>query len=389
MKPMLRIAKREVALLLNSKTILVFAVILPFVSFLFFSSLLKIGVARDLPFAVIDLDNSATSRNVISQLDATPELQINQSLINQQEGESLIRQGEIYGLVTIPKGFEADLKNGKQVTILNQYNNNVLLPGGLEFKAFSKVIGTISGQIFIKKQLAKGVSFQQAIINYQPVNLENHVLSNPYTNYSYYLNSGFLAYFLQIIIILTTIYCFGNDLKYSKGKQLLRISKEKLSPILLGKILPYTLWFFFVGLIMYYSMFVWQDFPLNGSQPALLIGLILLIISSQSFGLLFVSLSNSFREALTIGSGFAAISLSFSGITFPIFSMPVIIQWISQIFPFTHFFKLFMEQSQQGFPVYYSLRAIIALILLCVLPILFSWHKLTKLFLKGEFNHRI
>ena len=107
-------------------------------------------------------------------------------------------------------------------------------------------------------------------------------------------------------------------------------------------------------------MFVWQDFPLNGSKPALLIGLILLIISSQSFGLLFVSLSNSFREALTIGSGFAAISLSFSGITFPIFSMPVIIQWISQIFPFTHFFKLFMEQSQQGFPVYYSLRAIIS-----------------------------
>ena len=187
------------------------------------------GVARDLPIAVIDLDNSAISRNVISQLDATPELQISHSLINQQEGESLIRQGEIYGLVTIPKGFEADLKNGKQVTILNQYNNNVLLPGGLEFKAFSKVIGTISGQIFIlKNNLKKGVSFQQAIINYQPVNLENHVLSNPYTNYSYYLNSGFLAYFLQIIIILTTIYCFGNDLKYSKGKQLLRISKRKI-----------------------------------------------------------------------------------------------------------------------------------------------------------------
>ena len=386
---MFRIAKREVGLLLNSKTLLVFAVILPFVSFLFFSSLLKVGVARDLPIAVIDLDNSAISRNVISQLDATPELQISHTLINQQEGESLIRQGEIYGLVTIQKDFEADLKNGKQVTILNQYNNNVLLPGGLEFKAFSKVIGTISAQIYIQKQLVKGVSFQQAVINYQPVSLENHVLSNPYTNYSYYLNSGFLAYFFQIIIILTTIYCFGSDLKYIKGNQLLRISDGKLSTILLGKILPYTIWFFFVGLIMYYTMFVWQDFPLNGSKIALLIGLILLIISSQCFGLLFLSLSNSFREALTIGSGFAAISLSFSGITFPIFSMPLVLKWISQIFPFTHFFKLFMEQSQQGFPVYYSFKTIIVLMLLCALPIIFSWKKLTKLFIKGEFNHRI
>lgn len=389
MKSIRRIAKREVALLLNSKTMVVFVVLLPLVSLLFFSSLLKDGVARDLPIGIIDLDNSATSRNVIAQLDATPELEVSQALINQQEGESLIRQGILYGLITIPQDFEIHLKSGKQTTIVNQYNNNILLPAGLEFKAFSKVIGTVSAQIFVQKQLKKGVSFQEALISYQPVNLDNHVLSNPYMNYSYYLNSGFLAYFFQIIIILSTIYCFGTDLKYFKGNQLLRISNGKLSPILLGKILPYTIWFFFVGLIMYYTLFVWQDFPLNGSKTVLLFGLILMIVSSQSFGLLFVSLSNSFREALTIGSGFAAVSLSFSGITFPIFSMPIVLQWISQIFPFTHFFKLFMEQSQQGFPVYYSLKGIIILVLLCMLPIIFSWNKLSKLFIKGEFNHRI
>lgn len=389
MKPLLRIAKREVALLLNSKTTLVFAVLLPFISFLFFISLLKNGVARDLPIAVIDFDHSATSRHVIAQLDATPELRVSHSIRNEQEGKSLIRQGKIYGLVTIPKRFEADLKSGKQATIINQYNSNVLLPGGLEYKAFSKVIGTFSAQIFIHKQLLKGVPFQQAVVNYQPVNLSNHVLSNPYTNYSYYLNSGFLAYFFQIIIMLSTIYTFGTDLKYSKGHQLLRISNGTLRSILLGKILPYTLWFLFVGLIMYYAMFVWQDFPLHGSKTALLAGLILLIVSSQSFGLLFISLSSSFREALTIGSGFAAVSLSFSGITFPIFSMAPILQWISQLFPFTHFFKLFMEQSQQGFPVFYSYNHILSLVILSIIPIVFAWHKLTKLFLKGAFNHQI
>ncbi|WP_457611203.1 ABC transporter permease [Lutibacter sp.] len=386
---MLRIAKREMAFLLSNKTVFIFAVILPFILLLFFNGLLKNGVARDLPIAVIDLDNSAISRNIISQLDATPELWIYQTIVNQQKGESLIRQGKIYGLVTIPKNFEVDLKSGKQATIVNQYNSNVLLPGGLEFKTFSKVIGTISAKIFIQNQLLKGVSMQQAIVNYQPVKLNNHVLSNPYTNYSYYLNSGFLAYFLQIIIILTTIYCFGNDLKYNKGNQLLRISNGKLNPIVFGKILPFTIWFFFVGLIMYYSMFVWQDFPLNGSKTALLIGLFLLIVASQSFALFFLSISNSFREALTYGSGFAAVSLSFSGITFPIFSMDKILQWISQIFPFTHFFELFIEQSQQGFPVYYSFKSIIILIILCLLPIIFAWHNLHKLFFKGMFNNRI
>ena len=51
--------------------------------------------------------------------------------------------------------------------------------------------------------------------------------------------------------------------------------------------------------------------------------------------------------------------------------------------------KLFMEQSQTGFPVYYSFNAFVFLIILTVVPILVSWRKLTKLFFKGEFNHRI
>jgi ABC-2 type transport system permease protein len=386
MKPILRIAQREVSLLFSNKTTFIFAVIIPFVSILFFNGLLKKGVARDLPIAIIDLDNSALSRNVISQLDATPELKVKQTLINQQKGESLIRQGKIYGLVTIPKHFEANLKRGKQTVIVNQYNSNVLLPGGLEFKAFSKVIGTISAKIYIKKQLLKGVPMKQAISNYQPVNLNNHVLSNPYTNYSYYLNSGFLAYFFQIIIVLTTIYIFGNELKNNNINDLLKISNGKINPIIFGKILPYTLWFFLVGVIIYYSVFVWQDFPLNGSKIALLIDLLLLIFASQSFALLFLSISNSFREALTFGSGFAAISLSFSGITYPIYSMDKILQWTSQIFPFTHYFEIFIEQSQQGFPIYFSYKSILTLIILSIIPALSAWKKLNKLLLKGKFK---
>ena len=77
MKPFLRIAKREIAMLFNSKSTFVFAVILPFVSILFFNTLLSEGVARDLSVAVVDLDHSSVSRNVISQLDATPEISVN------------------------------------------------------------------------------------------------------------------------------------------------------------------------------------------------------------------------------------------------------------------------------------------------------------------------
>lgn len=389
MKPSFRIAKREIALLFNSKSSFMLAIVLPFVSILFFNSLLSEGVARNLPVAVVDLDHTATSRNVIAQLDTAPEIEVGFFPLNQQKGEELIRLGKVYGVITIPQNFEADLKSGKQVNIINQYNSNLLLAGGLEYKAFRKVVGTISAGINIEKQRKKGISLQQALINYQPIVAENHVLSNPYTNYSYYLNTGFLTMFFQLFVILTTIYCFGADLKYSKGDKLLSIANGSLLAIILGKILPYTVWFLLVGIITLLSMYVWQDFPFFGSKTTVLIGLLLLILANQSLALFFISVSNSFREALTIGSGFGAVSLSFSGITFPIFGMPDVLQWLSQIFPFTHFFELLLDQSQRSFPVFYSLHSIIILVVLCFVPILLSWFNLKRLFLKGRFNHNI
>tara|TARA_R110001592_G_scaffold290291_1_gene559402 strand:- start:1100 stop:2278 length:1179 start_codon:yes stop_codon:yes gene_type:complete len=389
MNPFLRIAKREIALLFNSKSSIALAILLPFISILFFNTLLSEGVARDLPVAVVDLDHTATSRNVIAQLDAAPEIKIGFYPINQQKGEELIRLGKAYGVITIPQNFEADLKSGKQVNIINQYNSNLLLAGGLEYKAFRKVIGTISAGINIEKQRKKGVSLQQALINYQPIVAENHVLSNPYTNYSYYLNTGFLTMFFQLFVMLTTIYCFGADLKYSKGNKLLIIANGSLLAIILGKVLPYTIWFLLVGIITLLSMYVWQDFPFSGSKIMVLVGLLLLILANQSLALFFISVSSSFREALTIGSGFGAVSLSFSGITFPIFGMPILLQWLSQIFPFTHFFELLLDQSQRGFPAFYSVRSIVILVILCIVPITLSWFKLKRLFLKGKFHHNI
>ncbi|SNR53622.1 ABC-2 type transport system permease protein [Lutibacter agarilyticus] len=388
MESFLYIIKREFRMLFYNKAIFIFSVILPIISILFFNTLLSKGVPRDLPIAVVDLDNSALSRNLISQLDATPELKVNFKPVSQLEGENLIKEGKVYGLVTIPKNFGSDLKRGKQTKVINQYNSNILLASGLENKAFRKVVGTLSAGANIQKQIAKGTNINQAKANYQPITSGNHILSNPYTNYSYYLNSGFLTLFLQIFVILTTIYCFGADLKYSKGEKIYTIAKGNLLVIILAKTLPYTLWFLFIGIVMLYSMFVFQDFPLFGNKLIILLSLLLLIISTQAYSLFFIAISKSFREALTFGSGFAAVSLSFSGITFPIFGMPKIMQWLSQIFPFTHFFELFVDQTQRGIPIYYSVKSISLLIVLTIVLLAISYKKLTVLFKQGSFIQR-
>ena len=121
MKPFSRIAIREILLLFNRKTTIVFAIVLPFVSILFFNTLLSEGVARNLPVAIVDLDHSSISRNIISQLDVSPELEASFFPINQKKGEELIRLGKVYGVITIPQDFGVAFKTGQT----GYYNKSV------------------------------------------------------------------------------------------------------------------------------------------------------------------------------------------------------------------------------------------------------------------------
>ena len=385
MKAVLRIAQREIKILIRNRVLVTFAIIFPVLTFLFFTSLLHEGVPNDLPVAVVDLDNSALSRKLVSDLDATPQLQVSDFPLTQQEGERLIRLGQVYGLISIPDNFDSKIRRGQQVTLLNQYNSNFLLPGGLENKAVRTVIGNLSAGISVKKEMKQGTGYDQAVAGLQPVALSSHIISNPQLNYSYYLNTGFLSFFLQIFVILTTIYSFGSDLKYGKGNKLWAIGNESISKVLAGKVLPYTLWFIFLGIAMLFGMFVLKEFPMNGSKTALLVATILLVLSSQAVAIFLTATSKSIREALTKGSGFAAVGLSFSGITFPIFGMPVLMQWLSQIFPYTHYLKILIDQSQRAAPVYYSLWSMMILLLFCVVPLLLSRGKLKKLLINGEY----
>ena len=50
--------------------------IAPAICVIFFVSLMHEGLPTDLPIAVVDMDNSATSRNLIRQLDAFEQTEV-------------------------------------------------------------------------------------------------------------------------------------------------------------------------------------------------------------------------------------------------------------------------------------------------------------------------
>jgi ABC-2 type transport system permease protein len=88
--------------------------------------------------------------------------------------------------------------------------------------------------------------------------------------------------------------------------------------------------------------------PLQGSFVFIVLGEMGLIFTYQMLAVLLVSVTANLRLALSLASAYAMMALTFSGLTFPQFAMPVVARVFSYLFPFTQWVKIFISQAIRG-----------------------------------------
>lgn len=92
------IAKREVHRLVAQPIYFFCMLIAPAICVIFFVSLMHEGLPTDLPIAVVDMDNSATSRNLIRQLDAFEQTEVYMKTMSFTEARQEMQKGNVYGI---------------------------------------------------------------------------------------------------------------------------------------------------------------------------------------------------------------------------------------------------------------------------------------------------
>ncbi|SMB79596.1 ABC-2 type transport system permease protein [Desulfonispora thiosulfatigenes DSM 11270] len=98
----------------------------------------------DIPFAVVDMDNSSLSRTITQQLEIHPGLNVSTYLDSESELEAAIKSKEVVGGIIIPKGFNKDAVklNGPKASIIVDGTN--MLTGGNALSCSSTVLGTLN-----------------------------------------------------------------------------------------------------------------------------------------------------------------------------------------------------------------------------------------------------
>lgn len=358
--------KREIYRWLSRPLYLFCMVVAPIFSCLFLLTLLDEGLPKRLPAAVVDLDHSTSSRNFIRQLNSFSQTHVVRILGSYSEARKAVQDGEVYGFVVIPEDFEAKAMAGRQPELTFYTNDIYYIPGSLLFKDFKTMAVLASGAVVQQTMLAKGAYEHEMMPRLQPIVTDVHPLNNPWLNYSVYLSNSFVPGFLQLMILLITVYSIGTEMKHRTSREWLITGNGSIILSLSGKLIPQTVLFFSVGVLCQMLMFGYWHFPMHVPVWRMLLAMLLLVIASQSYAVIMMSFAPSLRIGLSVAALFGIISFSISGFSFPVPAMYSPFRMLAHIFPLRHYFLIYADQALNGIPLYYSRMQYLALLFFAI-----------------------
>lgn len=362
---------REIKKITSSKQIVLILTVIPLLLCGLFVYIFQDESPKNLPISVIDYDNSKTSREFVRMVDSAPAVEIFNRPNNEIIAKKNITKSETYAVLVIPENFEKDISKGNKPVISLKYNNQYLLTGGIIYKDVMTVFKTFQAQQVYKKLVKAGISHEKALKIINPVVIDEHVKSNPYLNYAYFLVLAALAHILQLLATFAVIWSFGSEFKDCTTKDWLEISGNSIFTAVYAKVLPYLIIYTIIGVMMFLVYEAAYNAPINGNCVFLFLTLPLYLLAYQSVGITYVAVTNNLRLSLSAGSFYTAIGFTFAGVTYPVFAMPTLGCIFANLLPIHHWLKIGLGQTLLGIPVKYQLHVCLVLLLFCLLPLPF------------------
>ena len=366
------VAIRELRRLVAKPLYIFCMLVAPLFCMVFFLSLMKEGLPVDLPIAVVDLDNSSTSRSLIRQLNAFEQTEVAMQTMSFTDARIAMQKGEVYGIFYIPERFAADATTGKQPRLSFYTNGSYLIAGSLLFKDMKTISVLAGGSVGLKTGTAKGLTEAQIKGQLQPIVVDTHSIGNPWLNYSVYLNNILIPGILQLMIFFVTVFSIGSEIKFATSHEWLRVGHNSVLVSLAGKLLPHTLIFTLVGLLACSLLYGFNAFPLQSGWMPMLANIFLLVLASQAVGVFMIGVLPTLRLGLSFASLFGMITFSIVGLSFPVSEMHPTLQALANLFPLRHYFLIYVDQALNGRELIYCWGHYVALMAFMILPFLIA-----------------
>ncbi len=367
-KRLFDVMMREIQIIHRNRIYGMCMVFFPLLTVVFFTTLLDEGLPQSLPVAVVDLDNTSTTRSLAHRLDGFQMTDVVAHYPSVAEARNAMQRNEIYGFLYIPKGTTDDLLANRQPKISFYYSNTSLSAGSMVMKDL-KTISTLGsaavGQAMLKARGATDAQIQTAL---QPITVDLHQISNPWSSYNSYLTTMMVPGLFMLFITLISAYSLGNELKFNTSKEWVKMADGNMLVALIGKFLPQLL--VYQAMVFFYEWYVFLHlgFPHNGSALMLVLLALMQVLAAQGFGIFVFGLMPSLRMSMSVCSLWSVLSFSMCGAAFPLMAMDAPLQSLSWLFPLRHYFMLYQICVFNGYPLLEAWFHFVALAAFMMLP---------------------
>ena len=350
-------------------------VLMPLVQILLFGFALSSEV-RNVNFALLDFANDSNSQKIISHLSQNPHFILRENLTTAKNFDGdfsrAFKGGKIDFLLVFPPDFSANLysanPNAKIQLILdssdaNRANTINIFVRNIINSAFLSDIARIPNKTNAK--------------NTAPIDISTTMLFNPQGKSAPNFVPGLLGLVLMLICAMMTSISIVRE-KEQGSMEVLLISPIKPYLVIISKLIPYFLLCFGI-LALTLIVCVWVlDLAIVGSLTLLIGFCLLYLFLALCIGLMVSNLAKTQIVAMLVCAMlFMMPVMMFSGMMFPIESMPTILQYFSDTIPAKWFIMGVKKVMIEGLDFSYIVKEtlILCAMLVAVLAISLKTYK--------------
>src|SRR5688572_13764459 len=277
---------------------------------------------RGLSAAVADEAGTAGSRALVMDMIATGVVKATRAARTPQELMELLRRGEISVGIVIPADFERRRIDGREaVQVLVDGSDTVVQSAAIQLAQMP--LGDASGA-----QAAQSPPRQISVVAFY----------NPERRSAINIVPGLIGVILTMTMVLFTGVAIVRE-RERGNMELLMATPVSRSELMIGKVLPYAA----IGLVqttvvLALGLTLFQV-PIRGSAFDVYLAAVLLILANLTLGLLISTKAQSQFQAMQMTFFVFLPSILLSGFMFPFAAMPVVMQWLAELLPLTHFLR--------------------------------------------------
>ena len=151
-------------------------------------------IPRDVPIAVVDHDRSATSRQLIRCVDATPQVSVLSAETSIAAARDLVQSKSVHGFFVVERGFERSIARRESPVLAVAGDANYFLLDSNVVEGVVAAASVLGAKVRAERLELSGEPQAAAVRNYAPLRLEQIALFNS--------SMGYLSYVIPAVFVL-------------------------------------------------------------------------------------------------------------------------------------------------------------------------------------------